>query len=235
MSLVHGAYLFESEVFLRKANSIFETLDSKEQGYAKLRQEALEIFAQNHQVRALLEEYGGWSKSAIETQFPIDKPHCSDDITFWLMINLFQHLEFNKGESTHQMGLGPTFLSLNRALEILGWQRDQRELLIWGHEFKHLPTLGPQQSQQRPENNERSAQIWQHLRPFSTGGRVGWLSANDVVRLFGDLQATEVTPAVTLGMGSNEVEGVSKVFELAAQMLLWAQDKKTGLCLIVSG
>jgi len=232
MTLVHDAYLFNPEMFFDIVFPYLKALNDSGLGYANLRNKALQVFEQNPGVRSLCEEYGGWTDSAIETQFPNNDVSSIDDVAFWVVILLYSNL--SEGCSI-RLGLGSDFYLLEKALDASGWHADKRRLLLWGHDFKDLPIRvhgsGP------PNSDQRSFYpVWENIRPFSTSGRAGWLGASEVTNMYDDLQALEQKIQQTADQkASYDPENMHKVFKLAIQMLSTAQKEKAGLCLIGSG
>lgn len=232
MALVHDAYLFNPERFFDIVFPYLQVLDESGPGYANLRNKALQVFEQNLRVRSLCEEYGGWSRSAIDTHIPNKTVYNLDDVAFWVVILLYSNLG---EEDSIRLGLGSDFYSLNKLLEASGWQADQRRLLIWGHHFKDLPTRVHESA---PSNSDRRSfyPVWEKIRPFSTSGRAGWLGAGEVIHMYDDLQALMQKTQETADQETSfDPENERRVLDVAIQMLSTARMEETGLCLIGSG
>jgi hypothetical protein len=133
---------------------------------------------------------------------------------------LYHHLKI----PPDHIGLRSDWRLMAEITKMLDWSDAETELLITGRSFRTLPDY--------VELTEAQKELLDHLQPFSTGARAGWLRSTDVVVLLESLRRDEPR------FGELDVArdaAANSVYAAALEMLQTAQDQGYGLCLIRSG
>jgi hypothetical protein len=231
MGITHDAYLFEPNRFVNEALPYVEALEASTEGYALIRTAAIELYDNNAEVRSLAERYGGWDRNAIVTQMPSGHPSAPEDIAFWLVILLYGHC---RTKEPCPLGLGSQWSSFDGVLAALGWSDTDRDLLLRGNRFTHLVGKTLNEKTGRPYEAHATA-YWDHVDPFSQGGRAGWISfqeAQKLLRRAADDKHRLRGIAHTL---EADYEELKKVHRSALEMLTASEQGRCGLCVILSG
>jgi hypothetical protein len=223
MAIYHDAYLFKTEEFERDISKYLEPLRNLHEGYTLLRSRALEVFKNSSQVRDILAEYGGWDLSELLT-FPANSPNTAHDVAFWMMVLLYDSLYRT---SKHDLGLGGKHDLLKHILQTLEWNDRDIHLVLKGRSFVEFAT----------EHLQADDEFWRYLQPHSTASWAGWLSHDDVKRLYGMLTPEESRlPSATLVENRDAILGdIFTVYQRAKQMLGSAIEADCDLAIIISG
>jgi len=234
MALYHDCYLFQPEEFAAAVVPHVEVMLNDPDGYESLRASAIRLFDHDPQVRELADVYGAWDRSGIETGAPTDQPQHPRDVAFWLLILLYKHLVKPEGR---RLGLGNDWRLMEAVLKSLGWNDIEREMLVAGNDFKYLlPRVAPS-GRMSFDSSARGLEYLALIQPFATAGQAGWIDYNDTRRLLEKLtkERTGISNAQIRGDMQTDGDSIESVYQAALEMLTAAEEKRSGLCMIVSG
>jgi hypothetical protein len=225
VALWHDAYLFDPASCVSVLAPHIESLASSRANYAALRAAALRVYESSPKVRRLADSYGGWDLEGLMTQFPAEAATQDTDITFWLMLFVFEILE----QHSEPLGLNGSWRVLDGALARCGWAKAEADLLIRGRPFDTL--FERTQACDNLTLVRAVAGVPRSLRPESQSGWMGWTSKNDVERLKARLEETSECIKGSLRVSGN----ATGVYESSMMLLELAQKRGLGVCSIISG
>lgn len=237
MAIVHDAWVFDAEVFAKRAIDFAKALaDQPEVGYREVRASAIKALDEGGW--NLADRYGGWDRASVVDELPEDAPGTSDDVAFCFTLLLYGELhtsELHECDGQAGLGLRTQWRDCLELLEELHWTSAERELLVKGHGFgelvdRYLPETGLTERQL-----SEIRRIGNGIQPVSTGGSAGWLGFDDARSLLDKLGRDEPMLAT-----SNAPAGAAVTIDLTAHakartMLEAAVSGKRDLCLILSG
>lgn len=231
MALIHDAYLFSPRLFL-KAMVPFATAIGQDagRGYRLLRENAIRSFDHNSKVRLLADRYGSWDRPSIAQHFPEQIAEDASDITFWLILSLYEHLGLPSDDEA--VSLGHYWRECCEVLQILGWDEAEARLLIHGHRFETLAQACMDNTDALLALDEVS-DIWTKFRPMSTSSSTGWLDQGDVEMLSQKLDLERIGSSAAGARLHDDKH--QNVLRRAKTTLEWACRHSCGLCFIMSG
>jgi hypothetical protein len=223
----HVAYLFDPAGFMATLAPHLDGLArDRAAAYVRLRAAALAAVARDAQVRARLDEYGGWGPEPLLAAAPADQPHGFHDIAFWCVILLYAQMP----PPAVALGLGGLTPLLEQALGLVGWETREITQIARGRPFVEL-ARGV-----RPAGE--SSGYWQHFHAAAPDGhvvaRMGWLANDDARRLKQLLLAAKSGLADLARDPARDFGRLGDAYQSCWKMLTAAEDAATGLCLIVS-
>jgi hypothetical protein len=224
MGIFHEAYFFQPNEFAAKISTYIADRATGQLKYQQLRSDVLALFDQSPFVRTLADIYGSWDKEGVDSTIPEDQPRERDTGSL-IMYLLYNHLS---GPKDHRLGLGPHLDEFYQILDVMGWSKQKRGLLIAGRSFYEFA--------QKWLYAEREAVsipgYWNHVYPHSTVPRAGWLDFGDVKKLLDDL-STDEHKIPTMKLAGNATP--TEIYQMAQDMLLAAKANKSALVMISSG
>lgn len=227
MAICHDAYQFDPLVFAQMLPSAIKCIGvDSAHAYVALRESALALLQNSNTVRELLEIYGGWDLASFMQEWPPTWRGDPSDISFFLTILLYGHLDPRKS-----YGLKTLSQRVAELLRRSAWGESELKLLISGSDFgvffDHyiagqclIPTTSA----------IASRHVFEQMRPVSIGSSAGWLSYSEAKKLRDRLQ--EENDGIRLAFQNSDE---SMAFQMAFEMLEHAIASDTGLCLIISG
>jgi len=233
MAIFHEAYLFKPKEFVTAVMPYMDRLYTNQEGYGFLRANAIRVYDSNPWVRKLAGEYGGWDRNAIVTEMSANQPESREDITFWVVLFLYNHLL----ETETPLGLGSNWRLMEEIVKKLGWSPGEQSLVIKGHNFKDLAQSWLNEQGKSFSCSREHLNYWSYFHPFSTGGQAGWIDLNDVQILIDKLSEDQPRlPGLQMHQNDREDrESIKEVFQSAMDMLAAAQKENSGLGIIISG
>lgn len=230
MGIFHDAYLFQPENFAKAVMPYVDALKKSEKGYSLIRNAAISLYDSNSQVRLLTEQYGGWDKNVIVSQVSLYYSQDPKDIAFWFVFFLYSHCL----GKPHALGLGNNWRFFAHTLRTLGWNEVDIRILTEGNKFVDL---APQPLSQNGENSNgvMGMEYWKHINPFSQNGQAGWISFQEVQKLFEKVKDDKerLNDIVKITQGDHQL--LQRAFHAAFEMLMAAEKSYCGLCIIISG
>lgn len=230
MTIFHDAYLFDAISFATDVAPVVSALCRHPiGGYQELRNQATIAFDENLQVRMMADNYGGWDRSALQNQ-PDSVPTNADDVAFWFMLLIYQRCV--RPEIHGHFGLNGYWRNCQPLLQVLDWPENDIRLLIEGRRFDDLARLSSETNEAWPKDASFIFDTWHQIHPASTSSCAGWLDHSDVRRLLNRLAADIDTFRLNKALRDSNSENA---YQCAAHMLMLAEEKASGLCLIRSG
>lgn len=192
MAISHDLYAFYLDQLIAILTPNVALIDKDQGGYSTLRLNALKLFEENPNLRVLLDEYGGWDRSAIEAQIPANQPNGPKDIAFWILfLILSQMIRINTS------AFKPLYIA-----QSFHWDTAFINLLSKGRPFKELA----QRRIYAKDDNSSGAipTYWDYVHPVSTVGTLGWLSTEDVAELLSKLTNVSETLPTSVTVENRE-------------------------------
>ncbi len=228
MAVYHTAYLFRRSVFVEQFTPYLNASQNAE-SYQRLRSRVIYLLETNPVVVQLAGEYGGWDAKGFSevTNNPI---YTNADIGFCFVFLLYSSLW---GTNSVELGLGEynNIVLLRNLLLAHKWSKNDVNLLIDADRFQHFPT----EFESTHGSSLYFGQTYgQYIRTGSTSAQLGWL---DVLRARPLLEKLKQSRPRTLFERSldRDFEDIQTVIHRAQEMLNYAVQHDTDLCIVISG
>ncbi len=236
MSIVHEYFLFSPSEFANRAiTATAQWLADPVAGFEQIRAQAIETYSAKPDVQCLMDEYGSWTSSDLQSQlFGIDAGG-EEDLALCLLILVYDCFQFSK---TDRYYVGSHFFSdFGRCAEKAGWSANEWDLLSEGRRFGSLIEAELNTKRLSPPQFEKAQHVWNMIRTLTIIGSVGWLSVQDVSMMRRKL-ADPRTETVASSLDSSHQETsayfASEIASLANFFRI-AEAKQLGACINIAG
>jgi len=246
VTVTHEVFLLDVRELQIAIDPYIEELKKGPQGWDKVRARAIELFEVDPMVRTLADEYGGWDKFGIETDFPDSEPYEVSDVAFWLVLCLYHHLSRVERK---MLGFGGRQELFAMIVGKLGWNEYERNLLVQGRSFYALFEAPFTSISVTNYKSNGVGGAWDYLGHAVRSGSVGWLDLQGIYDLHKKVvEDRHKVASLHISWDFIERSGlpleqgsiaptrrlVSEVYQAAIDMLNVAIERRRDLCLIIS-
>lgn len=226
MSVVHNAYLFKPQDFVKAVSPLALGLFADVRtGYRQLRATALRAFDVSSGVKELASWYGGWDKKSVETQISADLAESDEDIAFWFVLLLFDQL-------VHSGGFEGRWDEIRNNLEQIGVPQTEINLIVKGRGFDELIERSALTNDLTGIDQTKMKNIWGQFSTCFPSGSIGWLDCSDIEMLMTRvLGQTSLKSSHEAAIAPDQLKGIESVKTVFSK----ATTGGSGLCMIISG
>jgi hypothetical protein len=178
MAIALDIYTFDAQQLIEALLPNVELADNADTGYSTLRLKALKLYEENVNLRMLFSDYGGWDRASLEAQFPADKPDDPSDTAFWMFFFVLNQMT----------SINRHAFRLSDIAQRLQWETADIHLIHHGRSLKEFVQRYVYKTNDVSVHSIPS--YWEYVHPVSTGGRLGWLSIEDVETYLRKLEST---------------------------------------------